>query len=119
MSSLAKVEEENERMAAMVRNIRTKAKSQTQAYVRTAIVSGTGFALGAVEAKFGEDAAFGMSPSLMTGLVGHGLALLDVGGKDATQHLQSVGDAGLCVYAFKQGSDMMTRYMEDEPAATP
>lgn len=105
-------------MRNAIQNIRRKSGEQTQAYMRTGVVVASGFALGAIESRYGEDAAFGMSPSLAVGLVAHGLAILDVGGKAATPHLQAVGDAGLVVYAFKQGSDMMARYMEEDEPAT-
>lgn len=111
-AALTEAREENERMRAMISNIRKKANEQTESYVRTGVTVATGFALGAAEEKWGDDAAFGMSPSLATGLVAHGLALLDVGGKAATPHLMAIGDAGLTCYAFRAGADMMQRYDE-------
>jgi len=114
MASALALEEENDRMRNAIHGIRRKASEQTQAYMRTGTVVAAGFALGALESRYGEDAAFGMSPSLAAGIVAHGLAILDVGGKAATPHLMAIGDAGLTVYAFKQGSDMMARYMEED-----
>lgn len=116
-AALAEAREETDRVRAMVANIRRKSKEQTEAYMRTAVSVGTGFALGAAEERYGDDFAFGMSPALATGIVAHGLALLDVGGSAATPHLMAVGDAGLTIYAFKSGSDLMARYDEEAPAS--
>lgn len=108
------------RMRNMVSGIRRRAQEQSASYLRTGIVAGSGFALGAVDARWGEDAAFGMSTSLAAGILGHGLALLDVGGAEMTNALQGVGDAGFAIYAYKSGFDLMTRRMgegEGEGAA--
>lgn len=115
-TALDQAREENDRMRMMVGNIKKRAAEQTEAYVRTGVTVGTGFALGALEERYGDDAAFGMSPSLATGIVAHGLALLDVGGKSATPHLMAIGDAGLTCYAFRAGADMMQRYDEENPS---
>lgn len=107
------------RMRNMVSGIRRRAQEQSQSYLRTGIVAGSGFALGAIDARWGEDAAFGMSTSLAAGIVGHGLALLDVGGAEMTTALQGVGDAGFAIYAYKSGFDLMTRRMDETPEETP
>lgn len=115
-AALAEAREENDRMRSMIANIRRKGAEQTESYVRTGVTVATGFALGAAEEKWGDDAAFGMSPSLAVGLVAHGLSMLDVGGKAATPHLMAIGDAGLTCYAFRAGADLMQRYGEDNPS---
>jgi hypothetical protein len=106
--------EQLERMRAQVSNIKKRAEEQGRAYMRTGVMAVAGGALGAADKKWGEDAAFGMSTSLATGLGGHLLALLDVGGEDTRDALMAIGDAGLCVYAYKQGYDLIEG---DEPPA--
>jgi hypothetical protein len=107
-----------DRMRNMMANVRRKAEEQTRTYLATGIQVGASFALGAADARWGEAAAFGMSTTLAAGLVGHGLALLDVGGKEGTPILQAIGNAGLGAYAYKQGFDLMQRRMSSEGEGT-
>jgi len=97
------------RMRSTLSTWRERAEEQTDNIVGIASTAGGAYALGMADAKWGEDAAFGMSTSLATAIVGHGLALFDVGGKTAANVFRSVGNAGLSVYAYKSGFEMSQR----------
>lgn len=97
------------RMRSTLSTWRERAEEQTENVVGIATTAIGGYALGMAEARWGEDAAFGMSTSLATALVGHGLALFEVGGKSTANIFRSVGNSGLAVYAYKSGFEMGSR----------
>lgn len=102
----------NKRVSSLKSTLDTwkeKAEEQTENVIGIASTGVGAYALGMADAKWGEDAAFGMSTSLATALVGHGLALFDVGGKTSANVFRSVGNAGLAVYAYKSGFEMGNR----------
>lgn len=97
------------RMKSTLAGWREKASEQTENVIGIAATGAGAYALGMADARWGEDAAFGMSTSLATAIIGHGLAMFDVGGKTAGTVFRSVGNAGLAVYAYKSGFEMSQR----------
>lgn len=98
------------RMKNTLSGWREKANEQTENVVGIAATGVAGYGLGIVDARFGEDAVWGMSTSLATALVGHGLAMFEVGGAGMSSTLfRSVGNAGLSIYAYKSGFEMGQR----------
>lgn len=97
------------RMRSTLGSWREKAEEQTDNVIGIASTGVAGYALGMAEARWGEDAAFGMSPALATALVGHGLALFEVGGKTAATVFRGAGNAGVAVYSYKSGYEMGQR----------
>jgi hypothetical protein len=104
------------RVKAQLSTWREKANEQTEHVMTTGITAVGGFALGMADQRWGEDAVWGMSTSLAVALVGHGLALFEVGGKDMARATRALGNTGVAVYSYKSGFEMMTRRADAAPA---
>jgi len=97
------------RMKSTLSSWREKANEQTEHVVGVATTAVAGYGLGLADARFGEDALWGMSTSLGVAIVGHGLAMFEVGGQVPATIFRSAGNAGLSVYAYKSGFEMGSR----------
>ncbi len=97
------------RVRSQLTSWREKANEQTEHVLTTGVTAVGGFALGMADRRWGEDAVWGMSTSLATALVGHGLALFEVGGKDMARISRALGNTGVAIYSYKSGFEMMER----------
>lgn len=97
------------RVKSQLTSWREKANEQTEHVLTTGVTAVGGFALGMADHRFGEDAVWGMSTSLATALIGHGLALFEVGGKDMSRITRALGNTGVAIYSYKSGFEMMDR----------
>jgi hypothetical protein len=97
------------RMKSTLQGWKEKAHEQTEHVVGIATTAVAGYGLGLADARFGEDAVWGMSTSLATAIVGHGLAMFEVGGAMPSSLFRSAGNAGLSIYAYKSGFEMGSR----------
>lgn len=104
------------KVKAQLSSWREKATEQTEHVMATGVTAVGGFALGMADSRWGEDAVWGMSTSLAVALVGHGLALFEVGGKGAASIARNLGNTGVAIYSYKSGFEMQQRRQDAAPA---
>jgi hypothetical protein len=87
-----------------LKHLREKGEAMTESVVRTLEVSGSAFALGAIQGAkvFANGEIFKVPLELAAGLGFHALRLLGLGGKHG-EHLSNFGDGGLASYAYTLG----------------
>lgn len=115
MSALLPVGKANEKAARLEKTMRTwreRAADQAEGLIEKGTVAVGGYALGAADAKWGEDAVAGMSTSLAIGLGGSLLEVMEVGGSTLRPVVRGVANTGIAVYSYKAGFEMMRRRME-------
>jgi hypothetical protein len=107
--------EKADRLEKRMRTWRERAADQAEGLIEKGTTAVGGFALGAADARWGEDAVAGMSTSLAVGLVGSALEVLEVGGAMAKPFVKAIGNTGIAVYSYKSGFEMMRRRMTENP----
>jgi hypothetical protein len=101
------------RTKARMATWRDKAAEQAEYVVEVGSVAVAGFALGAADARWGEDAVAGMSTSLAVGLTGAALTMFGVGGRALAPVTKGMAYTGIGVYSYKSGFEMMSRRMRE------
>jgi hypothetical protein len=116
MSTFLPVRAANDKLSrteARMRSWRERAADQAENVVELGSVAVAGFALGAADAQWGEDAVAGMSTSLAVGLTGAALAVFDVGGRALAPVVKGIAHTGIGVYSYKSGFEMMSRRIRE------
>lgn len=122
MTAFLPVRQANDKLSRLegrLRNWREKASEQAENVVELGTVAVGGFALGAADAQWGEDAVAGMSTSLAVGLVGSALVVTDVGGPMLAPVMKGIAHVGIGVYSYKSGFEMMQRRIREGGGSTP
>lgn len=114
MTTLLQKAEKADRLEKTMRTWKQRAADQAEGLIEKGTVAVGGYALGAADAKWGEDAVAGMSTSLAVGLGMSVLEVMEIGGATLRPVIKGAANTGIAVYSYKAGFEMMRRRMEAE-----
>lgn len=111
MTTLIQKAEKADRLEKTMRTWRQKASDQAENLIEKGTTAVGGYALGAADARWGEDAVAGMSTSLAVGVIGSIAEVFDVGGAMLRPVVKGAANTGIAVYSYKAGFEMMRARM--------
>lgn len=102
---------------AQIARAREEGREIANTVLTGAAVSGTAFAVGAINGRYGDPEVVGIPLGLVVGAVGHvgGFVL----GKDGGAQLHAVGDGGLGAYLSDLGRSVGARMASESAMLTP